>query len=123
MGNHFRPFFLAVADAVAEDRSLGRRLVSHFVRMSMVLVVLTALYIVGKLIQMVVGDEIVSEQEIVIVEEIPRSRAEREGIVEGEEELSPAAAKAQLAKLNEEQAAAARNKDVPRRSARDKKKQ
>ena len=89
--------------------------------MLVVAAILVACYVVARLLQMLVGTEIFSEQEIVIVEEIPRSRAEKEGIVEGEEELSPEMARKQLAKLEAQQAPPKQEKAPTRRSARDKK--
>lgn len=106
---------------MAEDKSIGFRLLSHFVRMCLVGFVLLSLYVVAQIIESVIGKEIVSEQEIVIVEEIPRSRAIREGIVEGERVLGPEEARERMVAINKEAQQAATPEKAPRRSARDKK--
>jgi hypothetical protein len=121
IGQHFRPFFKSVASAMAEDKSIGFRLLSHFVRMCLVGFVLLALYVIAQIIEAVIGKEIVAEQEIVIVEEIPRSRAIKEGIVEGERVLSPEEARERMALIDKEAKKAVSSEKAPRRSARDKK--
>jgi hypothetical protein len=125
-GNHFRPFFLAIADSMAEDKSVTFRLLSLFLRVLVILVVLAGLYVAAQIIQLMIGTEIVTEHEIVIVEEIPRSRAEKEGIVEGEEVLSPELARERLAQLEKEQQQEEKgeeNLSGKRRNAKDKKNQ
>mmetsp|Transcript_46363 Transcript_46363/g.69034 ORF Transcript_46363/g.69034 Transcript_46363/m.69034 type:complete len:176 (-) Transcript_46363:175-702(-) len=84
VGEHFRPFFLAVGASMKEDKGFSKRLLSHFLRISIVLAAIVTIYILAHILQMFIGKEIVINQEIVIVEEIPRSQAEKEGIVEGE---------------------------------------
>lgn len=123
IGQHFRPFFLAISQSIAEDKSIGFRLLSHFVRMALIAALMLSLYSAARVFQMVIGNEIVQQQEIVILEEIPRSRAIKEGIVEGEEELSPEEAREHLARIDRENAEAAAVAEAkgPRRNARDKK--
>lgn len=91
IGELFRPFFQTVAASMTLDNSIGVRLLSHLVRMMrLVGFALLSCYAIVQIIEFVIGKEIVSEQEIVIVEEIPWSRAIREGTnrVAGERVLS-----------------------------------
>lgn len=71
VGEHFRPFFLAVADALQEETS--SRAIGHVVRLIIVVVGVLALYVVANLIQTVIGKEIIIEQEIIIIEEVRQS--------------------------------------------------
>eukprot|EP00543_Licmophora_paradoxa_P001643 CAMPEP_0202445296 /NCGR_PEP_ID=MMETSP1360-20130828/4139_1 /ASSEMBLY_ACC=CAM_ASM_000848 /TAXON_ID=515479 /ORGANISM="Licmophora paradoxa, Strain CCMP2313" /LENGTH=178 /DNA_ID=CAMNT_0049061499 /DNA_START=56 /DNA_END=592 /DNA_ORIENTATION=+ len=107
LGNHFRPFLIAVADSMKEERGLSTRLLSHLLRISIVFVALAAIFIGARLIQMVIGEDIVIENEVVIIEEIPRSRAEKEGIVDGEEKELTLQQAREFMKANKEREARA----------------
>lgn len=76
IGNHFKPFFLAVSDALQEENS--KRALGHFVRFVMVVMGILALYAIANLIQTVIGKEIVIEQEVVIIEEVRQSDIDEE---------------------------------------------
>ena len=68
VGQHFRPFFMAVAEALQEEKS--KRAVGNFVRFLIVMMGIIALYAIANLIQTMIGKEIVIEQEVVIIEEV-----------------------------------------------------
>ena len=128
LGNHIRPFILAVTEALSDDDNAGTRVLSIFLRLSLVAVFIVAAMIAGRLVQMVVGKEIQVEQEVVVVEEVSRSRAKREGILEGEKELTVQEAKEKLGEDTVKQALQEVEKEEEkrrgkRRSARDKKDQ
>mmetsp|Transcript_2855 Transcript_2855/g.4251 ORF Transcript_2855/g.4251 Transcript_2855/m.4251 type:complete len:178 (+) Transcript_2855:238-771(+) len=127
VGNHFRPFFQEVSSALSNDQSIGRRLISLFLRLLVIAVFFVVITACGRILQMIVGEEIQATDEIVIVEEVPRSIAEKEGIVEGERVLNASEAKERLARLQREQQEVAAEEEVsknrPRRAARDKKNQ
>lgn len=135
LGHMCAPFIHAVADALREESNAGVRLLSLFLRLSIVAVMLMALYGASSLLQMVIGKEIFVEQEVVVVEEISKSRAKREGITEGEKELSIQEAREKLGdealseamgvskKAAEEKKETEEDAKPKRRSARDKKTQ
>lgn len=75
-GRHFQPFFLAVSEAIKEEKAA--RILGHFVRLVVVIMGVVALYVIAHLIQMVIGKEIVIEQEIVIIEEVRQSDLDNE---------------------------------------------
>jgi len=75
-GNHFQPFFLAVSDALKEEKAA--RMIGHLIRLVIVIVGVLTLYIIASLIQTMIGKEIVIEQEIVIIEEVRQSDLDNE---------------------------------------------
>lgn len=124
VGNHFRPFFKIISDSLADDQSIGKRLLSLFLRLAVIAMFFLVLIACARVAQIVVGEEIQAVDEIVVVEEVPRSRAEKEGIVEEEKVLNGKEAKEYLAKMKrEQQEVAVVEEKVTRRSARDKKNQ
>lgn len=125
LGNHIRPFIRAVTEAMRDDQNKGTRALSIVLRLLVVVVLLVAALTFGRIIQSVIGKEIFIEQEVVVVEEVPRSRAQKEGIVEGEQELTIAQARERLGKEALAEAMQEVNKEEKgkRRGARDKKNQ
>lgn len=71
LGHHFRPFFMAVSEAIREEQSA--RILGHLIRVVMVLVAILALYAIANIIQTIIGKEIVIVEEIVILEEVKQS--------------------------------------------------
>lgn len=69
-------FIHALADAVKDQdggTSASSILLKTFARISVVVVVIITFYAIGKLSQMIVGKEIVIDQEVVVIEEVRRS--------------------------------------------------
>mmetsp|Transcript_1802 Transcript_1802/g.2480 ORF Transcript_1802/g.2480 Transcript_1802/m.2480 type:complete len:175 (+) Transcript_1802:162-686(+) len=124
VGNHFRPFFKIISGSLSDDQSIGKRLLSLFLRLAVIAMFFLVMIACARIAQIIVGEEIQAVDEIVVVEEIPRSRAEKEGIVEEEKVLNGKEAKEYLAKLKrEQQGVAVVEEKSTRRSARDKKTQ
>jgi phage shock protein PspC (stress-responsive transcriptional regulator) len=73
IGQHFRPFIEAVAEALQEEKGAGFRALQHFLRVVIVVVGIVSLYIIANLIQTMIGKEIVIEQEVVIIEKVRQS--------------------------------------------------
>ena len=73
VGQHFRPFFTAVAEALQEEKGSGYRVLQHFIRVVIVIVSIVTLYVIANIIQKLIGKEIIIEQEVVIIEEVRQS--------------------------------------------------
>lgn len=70
LGNHFAPFFEALAEAVAaEGDSAGSMTLLILIRVLMIGAVVTAVYAFSRILNVVVGGEIVVEEEIVVIED------------------------------------------------------
>lgn len=121
VGHHFHPFFVAIGTELQSSSSVKVRMFSLFIKLLSVAMALAVLMLASRIFQMVIGNEIVQEEEIVILEQVTRSRAEKEGIVEGEEVLSAEAAINQLATLENEQQPK-ENKTKRRRDKKERKK-
>jgi hypothetical protein len=78
LASRFKPFFDAVVESVQEEKSVSMRLLGHLVRLATIFAVLIAIYVVGRILQNIIGEEIVVEEEIEVVEEITRSELEKE---------------------------------------------
>lgn len=76
IANHFRPFFLAIADALQEESSA--RALAHFMRLLIVIVGVVSLYVISNLIQTIIGKEIIIEEEVVIIEQVRQSDLDNE---------------------------------------------
>jgi len=69
-------FFENVADAFRDQQqgtSLNAIILFNVVRICLIFMAVLAVFVIGKVIQRIIGDEIVVEEVIEIVEEIPRS--------------------------------------------------
>ena len=71
--------------------------------------------IAGRIVQTLIGEQIEVEQEVVVVEEVSRSRAEKKGIVEGEKELTVSEAKKILGEETVSEALQEVSKSDPKR--------
>lgn len=74
------PFFQAVTDAFRDQQqgqSLNAIILYNAVRIGLIFMAILTVFIIGKLIQKLIGDEIIIEQVIEIVEEIPKSKAQK----------------------------------------------
>jgi len=96
LGRHLLPFTRAVGEALRDDKHIGTRLLGLLLRLSVIFVLVAGVMFAARIVQMVIGKDIVVEREVVILEEVPRSKAEKEGIVEGEQELTYEEAKKRL---------------------------
>ncbi len=76
VANHFRPFILAVADALQEESS--SRAMAHLVRFFIVIAGVVFLYVIANLIQTIIGKEIIIEEEVVIIERVRQSDLDNE---------------------------------------------
>lgn len=76
LGLHFKPFFLAVSEAIQEEQSA--RILGHVLRVIIVLVGIVSLYVIANIIQSIIGKEIVIEEEVVIIEEVKQSDLDKE---------------------------------------------
>ena len=76
IANHFRPFFLAIADALQEESS--SRAIAHLVRLLIVIVGVVSLYVIANLIQTIIGKEIIIEEEVVIIERVRQNDIDNE---------------------------------------------
>jgi hypothetical protein len=62
-----------VADALREEKSLGYKVFSHLILMSIVFVAIATIYLLAHLLQVLIGTEIEIEEEVVIIEEVRQS--------------------------------------------------
>lgn len=70
MGNHFAPFFEALADAIAaEGDSASSMALLVLIRILMIGSCVAAVYTFSRIVNMIVGAEIVVEEEVIVVEE------------------------------------------------------
>ena len=70
LGNHFAPFFEALAEAIAaEGDSAGSMALLVLVRILMIGSAIAVAYAFSRILNMLMGAEIVVEEEVVVVEE------------------------------------------------------
>mmetsp|Transcript_13162 Transcript_13162/g.23869 ORF Transcript_13162/g.23869 Transcript_13162/m.23869 type:complete len:159 (-) Transcript_13162:18-494(-) len=84
------PFMQAIRSSLRDQQggtSTSALIMKNIARMSIIVIGIVAFMALGKIAQQLVGGDIVMQEEVVIIEEIPRSQAEAEGIVEGEEDI------------------------------------
>eukprot|EP00934_Nitzschia_sp_Nitz4_P009185 Nitzschia sp. Nitz4//scaffold4_size323378//317749//319957//NITZ4_000718-RA/size323378-augustus-gene-0.62-mRNA-1//-1//CDS//3329553573//9175//frame0 len=67
--NHFKPFFMSVADSMRDDENAGKRLVFFIVRLMVLFCGFLFLHALGRLAGYVIGGDIVKEEEVVIIHE------------------------------------------------------
>jgi serine acetyltransferase len=78
IGKRFEPFFSSVAETLREEKSLGFRIFSHLIRISIVFVAIAVVYLLSHLLQVVIGTDIEIEKEVVIIEEVRQSELDGE---------------------------------------------
>lgn len=67
IGKHFAPFFLAVGDAMNEERSGPTQiLVLILLRSIVIATIVAAIYAIGQIATMILGREIIVEEKIVV---------------------------------------------------------
>ena len=70
LGNHFAPFFEALADAIAnEGDSAGSMGLQILLRILLISSVITVVFAFSRILNMVLGREIVVEEEVIVVDD------------------------------------------------------
>jgi hypothetical protein len=87
IGHHFRPFFFSVSEALQEEKST--RILRIIVFFIILLVGIVALYVAAYLVQILIGKEIVIEQEIVIIEEVRQSEIDETVTAQNKKRSNP----------------------------------
>ena len=69
MGSHLQPIVGRVSDMMADESSVSKTVLFSLVRLLVVFVVIGIVLVLGRLVQSILGAEIVAEEEIVVVHE------------------------------------------------------
>ena len=70
MGNHFAPFFEALAEAIAaEGDSAGSMALLVLIRILMIGSCVAVVYAFSRILNLIVGGEIIVEEEVIVVED------------------------------------------------------
>lgn len=75
------PFITAISEALQDQedgKSTSAMVVANFVRIAVVFAVILAVYIIGKIVQIIIGGDIEIIDEVVIIKEVPRSKVGNE---------------------------------------------
>eukprot|EP00565_Helicotheca_tamesis_P009409 CAMPEP_0185737004 /NCGR_PEP_ID=MMETSP1171-20130828/29422_1 /TAXON_ID=374046 /ORGANISM="Helicotheca tamensis, Strain CCMP826" /LENGTH=155 /DNA_ID=CAMNT_0028407803 /DNA_START=128 /DNA_END=595 /DNA_ORIENTATION=- len=69
-----------------EANTVAAIVIKNFVRLSIIFGIISMVYILGKIGQMIIGDEIIVEEEVIVVEKVPKSQAGTQIIGDKEKE-------------------------------------